>query len=667
VRCIFLVAAVAGRHDLSSWVREGRRTMSFSLKVPLRSRLGVGALAVGLMLATGLLSSAGASAAPAGSGSAFSAQQQDADSVDDFPRIGYRPCVRGFAGPFRCNRVDLLTFLPMDDIGGGPPSVYGGPGNDVWGWTDRTTGTEWVIAGRSNGTSFIDASDPTHPVYVANMPSQGATELHSDVKVYRNHAFVVKDGPGNGIQVIDLRRLRDIDDEDAPVTVYPDAVYHGISNAHNIAINEDTGFAYAVGATRPVTATSPCHGGGLHIVDIREPKNPTYAGCFDDDGYTHDVQCVIYHGPDERYQGRELCFASNPDSPGIVNALTIVDVTDKSNPALVSKVFEGEPDTYSHQGWLTPDQRYFLHDDESDNGSSQDAIQGRTRTRVFDVTDLTRPFLQSVYHGETRSPAHNLYTRGRYMYNANYIDGLRIVDIARIDDPGEEFAPETPSAPDHQGLREVACFDTDPFRNDMGVFDNGRTAWGASWSNYPYFRSGIVVVSGLDGLFLVRPWLGRRAASPNVCLPDGDDLPSTKRGEFTTLPDGEAMGLEISGFAQIRRSEDGTEVKARVSGLAPRTTYGAHLHAAPCSEPGNPGGGHYKDDPAGPAMPPNELWLSSTDDPTAGITTRAGGVASGRGSADWVARPEAQSVVIHFIPPGGNTAGGPKIACADLR
>ena len=51
----------------------------------------------------------------------------------------------------------------------------------------------------------------------------------------------------------------------------------------------------------------------------------------------------------------------------------------------------------------------------------------------------------------------------------------------------------------------------------------------------------------------------------------------------------------------------------------------------------------------------------------AGITANRRGVARGRGDADWVARPEAQSVVIHAIPPGGTTAGGPKIACADLR
>ena len=138
-----------------------------------------------------------------------------------------------------------------------------------------------------------------------------------------------------------------------------------------------------------------------------------------------------------------------------------------------------------------------------------------------------------------------------------------------------------------------------------------------------------------------------------------------QRGTFGTLPDGAAMDLEIEGFASITRSDAGTQVKAVVRGLAAGTTYAAHLHNAPCSA-ANPGGAHYKNDPAGPSMPPNELWLSSTEDPTAGITANSGGVAHGRGSADWVARPEAESVVIHFIPPGGTTAGGPKIACADL-
>ena len=155
-------------------------------------------------------------------------------------------------------------------------------------------------------------------------------------------------------------------------------------------------------------------------------------------------------------------------------------------------------------------------------------------------------------------------------------------------------------------------------------------------------------------------------AAPVGATAERDDRGSTRWGVFRTLPEGTKMGLRIRGFALITRSSRGTDVKALVWGLDPRTTYGAHLHNAPCSDP-NPGGGHYMDDPAGPPMPPNELWLSSSGDPMAGITSNAIGIAFGRGSADWVARPEAQSVVIHFIPPGGTTAGGPKIACADLR
>jgi choice-of-anchor B domain-containing protein len=555
--------------------------------------------------------------------------------------IGFTPCVQGKAGPFRCHQADLLTFWPPSEFGGGPSSGFGGPGNDVWGWTDPETRTEWVIMGRSNGTSFIDISDPKNPVLVADLPRHQTNALWSDIKVYENYAFVVKEGSGNGMQVFDLTRLRDIDYADAPVTVDEDAHYNRFGNSHNLFINEDTGFAYAVGTTGDVpgasanvvtidppssaagtyqatganfgpapdetgvsgdvvlvndgvgTTTDGCEplvgfpagsialvdrgicsfvqkannaqdagavgmivannvggnpitmGGtdpsiaissvmvslddgntikaglpasgtvtrnpegnpcrvGLHIVDISDPLTPTFAGCFDEDGNTHDVQCVIYHGPDERYQGREICFASNNSGAFGGPRVTTVDVTDKSNMVILSRTPQGAPAAFSHQGWLTEDHRYFLHDDESD----EIRFGGRTRTRVFDTSDLENVFVQAVYHGETRAADHNLYVRGRYAYEANYFDGLRVINITKIDHPGDEFAPETPSAPDHQGLREVACFDTDPTRNDIPGF-------GGSWSNYPFFKSGVVAVSGFDGLFLVKPRIGVKAAFPD--------------------------------------------------------------------------------------------------------------------------------------------------------
>lgn len=156
------------------------------------------------------------------------------------------------------------------------------------------------------------------------------------------------------------------------------------------------------------------------------------------------------------------------------------------------------------------------------------------------------------------------------------------------------------------------------------------------------------------------------AVTATIAVAVAASAATSERGRLTTLPDGAAMGLSLDGVAKLTRTEDGTRAKVQVRGLEPGTTYAAHLHNARCSAP-NPGGGHYKDDPAGPSAPPNELWLSSTTDPTAGITANPAGIAHGAGSADWVARPEADAIVIHAIPPGGTTAGGPKIACADLE
>lgn len=141
------------------------------------------------------------------------------------------------------------------------------------------------------------------------------------------------------------------------------------------------------------------------------------------------------------------------------------------------------------------------------------------------------------------------------------------------------------------------------------------------------------------------------------------------RGSFTTLPAAEGQPEEaLVGRAQAVRTAGGaTHVEMSVRGLRPGVTYGVHLHNAPCAS--NAGGGHYQHLAGGGTAPPNELWPSSDPhDPMAGITANAAGVASGSGRADWIAGEDAVSVVLHAgIGHGATTtAGGPKLACADL-
>ena len=387
------------------------------------------------------------------------------------------PCDEGRARDFECDQVDILSFVPLADIG----ADRGIEINDVWGWTDPESGREYALVGLENATSFVEVTDPAAPLYLGRMmmPETANRSVWRDIKVYSNHAFVVSDGAGaHGMQVFDLTRLREVEDD--PRDFEADAHYDEIASAHNIVINEATGFAYSVGGGG---GGETC-GGGLHMIDVREPKNPTFAGCFAHEGtgrrgtgYTHDALCVVYAGPDADYADREICFGANE------TAVSIADVTEKSSPVAISRADYADPGpSYTHQGWITDDHRFLYVGDEGDEGSLARAgtpLPG-TRTVILDVSDLDDPVHVGQYYGETGSTDHNMYVVGDLLYQSNYTSGLRILDIS------------DPTAP-----REVGFIDTVPY--DEGVSMSG------SWSNYPFFASGTVLVtSGREGLFVVR-------------------------------------------------------------------------------------------------------------------------------------------------------------------
>jgi choice-of-anchor B domain-containing protein len=347
--------------------------------------------------------------------------------------------------------------------------------NDIWGWTDPTTNREYALVGRVDGTSFVDVTDPVNPRFIGDLPLTPGANPNSwrDIKVYKDHAFIVADGAGqHGMQVFDLTRLRNVANPPAKFTA--DTVYDKIASAHNIAINEETGYAYPIGNSG---GGETC-GGGLHMIDIRVPKVPRFAGCWADKstgnqktGYTHDAMCTSYRGPDTRFTGREICFNASETAVGIA------DVTEKAAPKRIA-VAEYPNTAYAHQGWLSDDHRYFFLDDEGDEISG---TVPKTRTLIWDLTKLDEPVLVKEFLGTTAASDHNLYVRGRYMYQSNYVAGLRVVDIADPTNPVE-----------------VGYFDTVPWGENTPGFEG-------SWSNYPYFKSGTIVVSSIgQGLFIVK-------------------------------------------------------------------------------------------------------------------------------------------------------------------
>ena len=382
------------------------------------------------------------------------------------------PCASGMATAFECSNTGLLSFMPISAVGGKRGVNLSGS----WGWTDPQTGKDYSIIGRTDAAAFVDVSDPVHPRYLGDLPRTKGANMSSwrEIKTYKNYALIVSDGSGDhhGIQIFDLTRLRGVK---TPQRFTEDAHFDA-GSIHDIAVNEQSGFAYAVGTA---SGGERCGGGSL-IVDMRVPLKPTFAGCFADvgtgrsrTGYTHDIQCVVYHGPDKRYTGHEICMASNETT------VPIQDLTDKKNPKVLSHADYPTPG-YTHQGWFTDDHRHWYLDDELDEtGGIGRSVEG-TRTIIFDVADLEQPVMVKEWIGTTKASDHNQYVKGDRLYQSNYKAGLRILDISDPINP-----------------KEVGFLDTSPGENSPG--------FSGSWNNYPFFRNGAIgVVSIGEGFFMVR-------------------------------------------------------------------------------------------------------------------------------------------------------------------
>ncbi len=399
----------------------------------------------------------------------FSETAEAAVRRSDRAPSGFARCVKGIAADtYPCKRVTMLSRVSLKRLGLSFAS-------DMWGWTDRKTGKDYAIVGGIEGSTFVDISRPRHPDVVGTLPSHTSrgSEFWRDIKVRGKYAYVVSEHSGHGLQVFDLRTLRGV--RGTPITLPEAAHYDRFDSAHNVAINPRSGYAYVVGS-------DTCRG-GLHMVDISSPERPRFVGCWSRDGYFHDTQCVNYHGPDPDYAGREICVSANvnynPHRDDFRSSVSIVDVTDKADPVRVANVTYPRSG-YSHQGWLTPGHRYYLHGDEFD----EQKYDINTRTRIWDMRDLDSPRLIGRHDYGTRSVDHNLFIEGDRAYASHYTSGLRVLDTRRVG---------------KGRLREVGFFDVRP--------ENNRPVYKGTWSNFPYFARGrIVGVTSMDrGLFILRP------------------------------------------------------------------------------------------------------------------------------------------------------------------
>ena len=376
--------------------------------------------------------------------------------------VNYVPiavCENGFAGEYPCNDYDLLSHFNLDELAGS-----GTEGNDSWGWTDPETNKEYALMGTNKGIVFIDITDPSNTLILGILETATVNSSWRDVKVYDSHAFIVSEASNHGMQVFDLKRLRNV--LNPPEFFLADTHFTEFGSAHNIVINEDSGYAYIVGASRSST-----YGGGAIFINIQDPLNPVIEGGFSEGGYSHDAQVITYNGPDTEYTDKEILIGSNE------NEIVIADISDKTNPLVISTISYANV-KYAHQGWFTEDLKYFILGDELD----EYRLGNKTRSIIFDFTDLDNPVYHFDYLGTTNAIDHNGYVKNTIYYQANYTAGVRMIDISGVK---------------NKNFTEVGFFDTYP--------DNNTAAFKGVWNVYPYFPSGNIIISDIDnGFFVIR-------------------------------------------------------------------------------------------------------------------------------------------------------------------
>lgn len=300
---------------------------------------------------------------------------------------------------YPAKNVVLLSHLPLSDFGASFAE-------DSWGYVSDS-GREYAIIGLSNGTGFVEITDPKNPVIVDVVLTSNRGR---DMKVYQHYVYSSSDsGPTHVIDVSDI---------DNGVITHVRSFNQG---THNLAVDEYSGFLYLA------------VGGPMRAYDLSDPSDPVFVGIWP--GQTHDVQVVTYTHPP--YSGRQIAFVF----AGWDGRLDIVDVSNKANMFLVGTTSYPNPG-YTHQGWLTADRQHLYVSDEVDE---------IPRTTIIDVGDINDPTFISDFTTGLGSTDHNLYVHEGYIFEANYTSGLRIFDA------GDPLNPV-----------EVGYFDTYPANNNEG-------------------------------------------------------------------------------------------------------------------------------------------------------------------------------------------------------
>jgi choice-of-anchor B domain-containing protein len=348
-------------------------------------------------------------------------------------------------------QMDLYNFKTHAMLGS-----FTGHGSGSWGWIHE--GREFGAIGQADGTAFVEIGPNGELLYLGRLPQHGEIQRYSawrEIRIYKDYLLIGSEAYDHGVQIFDMKNLLELDPA-SPKNFTLEEGEHGHfinydympwGRLHNLVVNEELDYAAALGSAPRFNHSCAS---GLVWIDLKDPANPVSPGCAGQDGYVHDAQCVVYHGPDTRYEGKDICFGYNEDT------LTIYDATVKEgvNQSVVLSKLSYVGATYTHQGWFIDQDwhQYILLDDEYDEDEfAGPAADQYPVTYILDVSNLEDPKQTGIYKHDKFGVDHNQYVFDGLAYQSNYGIGLTVLDVSGI--------PEDPTG---GNVEEVAWFDIYP-------------------------------------------------------------------------------------------------------------------------------------------------------------------------------------------------------------
>ncbi|MEM1123637.1 MAG: choice-of-anchor B family protein [Bacteroidota bacterium] len=316
--------------------------------------------------------------------------------------------------------------------------------SDIWGYTDEN-GREYALVGLVNGTSIVDLADPRNPVEISFI--EGGTSIWKDLKTYKNKAYVVGEYR-DGLQIIDLSNLPNAVDS-TQYFFWEEIIPNvgKVESCHNLYIEEATGVAYLSGCIAV--------NGGVIMLDLKGDL-PVYLGTTPNP-YSHDV-----------YVRNDTVYSSD-----VFNGfLSIIDATDKQNPTIINT--QRTPRQFTHNAWLSDDGNTVFTTDEV----------GDAPVAAYDISDLENiKLIDRFYPNNTRNTGlvpHNVHVKDDFLVTSYYAEGVVITDASRPNN-----------------LVQVGQYDT---------YLGPNSGFNGAWGVFPFFESGIIIVSDqTNGLFVLQP------------------------------------------------------------------------------------------------------------------------------------------------------------------